>query len=293
MVTPGYLPFHPNPKKPDIALPGGACDSHCHVFGPGDRFPYSEKSSYIPVDAPKETLFQRHRFLGIDRAVIVQASCHGTDNAAMVDALRTGGDAYRGVAIVSADISPAALEELHEAGVRGVRFNFVKRLKARQPIEERRAIVEKIAPLGWHVVVYMEPEDLADIRDFLEEIPLPVVIDHMGRVPVEEGVDSPAFERLAALIGNDKYWLKVSCPERLSKLGPPYEDVDAVAGALIEMMPGRVLWGTDWPHPNMRSHIPDEGVLVDRLATICPDEGRLQALLVDNPTRLYWSDEGR
>jgi len=293
MVTPGYLPIHPNPKKPDIILPPGACDSHCHVFGPGDRFAYSEQSSYIPVDAPKEILFQRHRFLGIERAVIVQASCHGTDNSAMLDALRAGGDAYRGVAIVSADISPAALEELHEAGVRGVRFNFVKRLKARQPLDDRRAIIERIAPLGWHVVIYMEPEDLHDIHGFLEEIPLPVVIDHMGRVPVEDGVDSPAFERLASLIENDKYWLKVSCPERLSKLGPPYADVDAVAKAFIEIMPDRVLWGTDWPHPNMKSHIPDDGILVDRLAAMCPDDTSLRALLVDNPGRLYWNGESR
>ncbi|UCH73517.1 MAG: amidohydrolase family protein [Rhodospirillales bacterium] len=293
MVTPGYLPFHPNPKKPDVVLPPGACDSHCHVFGPGDRFPYSEESSYIPVDAPKEVLFQRHRFLGIERAVIVQASCHGTDNTAMLDALRAGGDAYRGVAIVSADISRAALEDMHEAGVRGVRFNFVKRLKARQPLEERRIIVEKIAPLGWHVVIYMEPEDLPEIQDFLEEIPLPVVIDHMGRVPVEDGADSAAFRRLAALIANDKYWLKVSCPERLSKSGPPYEDVDAVARAFIEIMPDRVLWGTDWPHPNMKSHIPDDGVLVDRLAAICRDDAQLRALLVHNPTGLYWSAADR
>jgi 2-pyrone-4,6-dicarboxylate lactonase len=180
---------------------------------------------------------------------------------------------------------------LHEAGVRGVRFNFVKRLNAGQPIDDRRAIVEKITPLGWHVVIYMEPDDLLDIRDFLAEIPLPVVIDHMGRVPVEEGVGSAAFDRLAALIDDEKYWLKVSCPERLSKLGPPYEDVDAVARALIEIIPDRVLWGTDWPHPNMKSHIPDDGLLVDRLVAICPHDAQRQALLVDNPARLYWNGE--
>lgn len=291
MVTPGYLPFHPNPKKLNVVLPPGACDSHCHVFGPADRFPYSEASSYIPVDAPKEILFRRHRFLGIERAVIVQASCHGTDNSAMLDALRAGGGAYRGVAIASADISPRALEEMHEAGVRGVRFNFVKRLKARQPVADRRAIIERIAPLGWHVVVYMEPEDLHDIRDFLQEIQLPVVIDHMGRLHVEEGVGSPAFDRLAALLDDDRFWLKISCAERLSKLGPPYQDVDAVARALIEILPDRVLWGTDWPHPNMKSHVPDDGMLVDRLAVICPQEAQRQALLVDNPTRLYWNGE--
>ncbi|PCJ84592.1 MAG: 2-pyrone-4,6-dicarboxylate hydrolase [Hyphomicrobiales bacterium] len=290
MVSAGYLAFHPNPKKPDISLPKRACDAHCHVFGPKNVFPYAKNSSYIPVDAPKETLFQRHRFLGFDRSIIVQASCHGTDNAAMIDALIAGGDDYRGVAVVAPDISADELQKMHEAGVRGVRFNFVKRLKVNQSIDDRRKIIEKIAPLGWHVVVYMEPEDLPDIETFLHEIPLPVVIDHMGRLPVAKGVSSPEFTRLATLLQNDKFWLKVGCPERLTEQGPPYSDVDEVAIALIGLIPDQVIWGTDWPHPNMKSHIPDDGFLVDRLATICPQQSQLQALLVDNPDRLYWAD---
>lgn len=290
MVTPGYLAFHPNPKKPDIKLPEGACDSHCHVFGPADRFPYSPTSSYIPVDAPKEMLFQRHQFLGFSRSVIVQASCHGSDNSAMLDALQSAGDNYRGIAIVRPAVSMRELEEMHEAGVRGVRFNFVKRLKAAQPIKDRRTIIEKVAKLGWHIVVYFEPEDLPGIEDFLREIPLPVVIDHMGRVPVEKGPDSAEFDRLANLIGeDDKFWIKVSCPERLSKEGPPYADVDETARALIALKPDRVLWGTDWPHPNMKSHVPDDGLLVERLGIIAPDPADLNRLLVDNPTALYWN----
>ncbi|MEQ9327582.1 MAG: amidohydrolase family protein [Rhodospirillales bacterium] len=289
-MTPGYLAFHPNPKKPDIKLPEGACDSHCHVFGPADRFPYSPTSSYIPVDAPKEMLFQRHQFLGFSRSVIVQASCHGSDNSAMLDALQSAGENYRGIAIVRPAVSMRELEEMHEAGVRGVRFNFVKRLKAAQPIEDRRTIIEKVAALGWHIVVYFEPEDLPGIEDFLREIPLPVVIDHMGRVPVEKGPDSEEFARLANLIGtDDKFWIKVSCPERLSKAGPPYADVDDTARALITLKPDRVLWGTDWPHPNMKSHVPDDGLLVERLGIIAPDPVDLKRLLVDNPTALYWN----
>lgn len=289
MVTPGYLPFHPNPQKPTIALPPGACDTHCHVFGPGGRFPYSSDSTYIPVDAPKEILFQRHRHLGLDRAVLVQASCHGTDNSAMIDALIAGGDAYLGVAIVSPDIGEAQLAEMHAAGVRAVRFNFIKRLQARQPGDVRQKIIEKIIRFSWHVVVYFEIEDLPGIHDFLTRIPTQVVIDHMGCVPVEKGTQSAQFEALARLLTDDRFWVKVSCPERLSKAGPPYDDANDVSQELIRLVPNRVLWGTDWPHPNMKRHMPDDGLLVDRLAAICPNEAQRHALLVDNPTRLYWS----
>lgn len=290
MVTPGYLAFHPNPKKPDIELPARACDTHCHVFGPADRFPYSPASSYIPVDAPKEVLFQRHKFLGIDRAVIVQASCHGTDNAAMLEAVRTGGDAYRGIAILAPDVSEAQLAAMHEIGVRGVRFNFVKRLKARQPEAVRWKIIEKISRFGWHIVVYLEPEDLSDVRDFLSRIPMPVVIDHMARLPMDKGAQSAEFEAVAQLLADDRFWIKVTGPERLSKEGPPYNDTHEVSRALMRLAPDRVLWGTDWPHPNMTTHVPDEGILVDRIGIICEDEDQRQALLVDNPTRLYWND---
>ena len=293
MVTPGYLTYHPNPRKPALALPAGACDAHCHVFGPAAQFPYAPTSSYVPVDAPKDVLFERHAFLGIERAVIVQAGCHGSDNAAMLDALRAGGDAYRGVAIVTPDIPQGDLEEFNAAGVRGVRFNFVKRLKARQSLDARRSVVEKLAPLGWHVVVYLEPDGMAEIVPFLREIAVPVVIDHMGLIPVEKGAGSREFGALADLLASDpKFWVKVSCPERLSNSGPPYDDVDEVARALVAQFPERVLWGTDWPHPNMTSHVPDDGLLVDRIAVICPTEAERKQLLVENPRRLYWAECG-
>ncbi len=288
MVTSGYIPFHPNPSKPEFTLLHGACDSHCHVFGPGDKFPYSSTSSYVPVDASKETLFQRHKHLGVDRAVIVQASCHGTDNRAMIDALQTAGESYRGIAIVDAGISESTLHEMNEIGVRGVRFNFVKRLKARQPIEARVKILNMIKELPWHLVVYFEPADLLEIRGFLEQVPVPVVIDHMGCIPSDKGVSSKEFEELATLLQDDRFWIKVSCPERFSLQGPPYLDMDEVASELIRMIPNRVLWGTDWPHPNMKKEAPDDGILVDRIARICPDIKQQKLLLVDNPTCLYW-----
>ncbi len=290
MVSPGYLAYHPNPKKPDVALPGGSCDSHCHVFGPAARFPFASTSTYEPVDAGCDTLLARHRFLGIDRAVIVQASCHGTNNDAMIDAIKTAGDNYRGVAVVDKDISPEELELMHEAGVRGVRFNFVKRLGSARPLDHYRQILSKIAPLGWHVIVYFDAEDLVALEPFFKSIQVPVVVDHMGRVPVEEGINSKAFELLHNLLTqSDKYWVKVSCPERLSKTGPPYSDVDDIAKALIDSVTDRVLWGTDWPHPNMKSHMPDDGQLVDRIMHIANTEELRQKILIDNPTRLYWS----
>lgn len=285
------MPFHPDPKKPDHALPAGACDSHCHVFGPGNEFPFSDGSTYIPVDAPKETLFQRHRFLGIDRAVIVQASCHGTDNTAMLDALKAAGSEYRGVAVVSDDVSEQELANMHDAGVRGVRFNFVKRLGGGKPLMFYRLILDKIQTFGWHVVVYFDAEDLEDLAPFLRSIDTSVVIDHMGRAPVEQGLGSRPFKLLDTLMSDDEtYWVKISCPERLSKTGPPYTDVDPVAGKLLERFPDRVLWGTDWPHPNMKSHIPDDGLLVDRIMTICHTPELRRKVLIDNPTRLYWSE---
>lgn len=290
MVSPGYLAYHPNPKKPDIALPVGSCDGHCHVFGPAAQFPFAPSSTYEPVDAGCDTLLERHRFLGIDRAVIVQASCHGTNNDAMIDAINRAGDNYRGVAVVDKDISPEELEHMHEAGVRGVRFNFVKRLGSAKPLDHYRQILSKIAPLGWHVIVYFDAEDLVALEPFFRTIQVPVVVDHMGRVPVEEGLNSKAFELLHNLLTqSDKYWVKVSCAERLSKTGPPYSDVDNIAKALIESVTDRVLWGTDWPHPNMKSHMPDDGQLVDRIMQIANTEELRQKILIDNPTRLYWS----
>ena len=290
-ITPGYLAFHPDPRKPAEAPPPNACDAHCHVFGPAARFPFSPTGTYVPVDAPKETLFRRHRHLGFSRAVVVQASCHGTDNAAMVDALRSGGEDYRGVAVVAEDVSEPELAEMHEAGVRGVRFNFVKRLGGGKPLGVYRTILGKIEPFGWHVVVYFDAEDLEDLAPFLRGIEVPVVIDHMGRAPVEQGVESRPFRLLRDLLAGDgKFWVKVSGPERLSRTGPPYADVAPVARELLRIAPERTLWGTDWPHPNMKSHMPDDGALVDWIMAVCDTPALRRQVLVDNPARLYWPD---
>ena len=284
------LPPHPDPKKPDLILPDGACDAHCHVFGPGDIFPYSSAATYRPEDAPKERLFALHKHLGISRSVIVQASCHGTDNSAMVDALIAGNGNYRGVGMVERDISAEALKTLHEAGVRGVRFNFVNHLGEGADRDSVLEVVEKIKPLGWHIVVHFDAEKLEELAPFLKQIDVPMVIDHMGRVDASKGPDQLAFRLLLDLMEDERFWVKVCGSERVSRAGPPFHDAAEYGRLLVDRFSERVLWGTDWPHPNIKVNMPDDGALVDLLKIIAPSREKLQALLVENPTRLYWPE---
>ncbi|MES1202538.1 MAG: amidohydrolase family protein, partial [Pseudomonadota bacterium] len=257
-------------------------------FGPEAVFPYAPERKYTPCDAPKERLFALRDFLGFDKNVIVQATCHGKDNRAMVDAMRAAKGKARGVATVGEDISTAALKELDEAGVRGVRFNFVKRLADYTPLDVLMATARKIEPLGWHVVVYFEAPDLAELAAFFASLPTKVIVDHMGRPDVRLGVDHPQFQAFERMMENEKFWSKVTCPERLSVTGPPYDDVVPFCARLVDRFPNRVLWGTDWPHPNMTTHVPDDGQLVDYIPRIAPTPALQHKLLVDNPTRLYW-----
>ncbi|MYA89909.1 MAG: amidohydrolase family protein [Boseongicola sp. SB0662_bin_57] len=285
-----WLVFHPDPKKPDFALPEGAVDAHCHVFGPSPEFPYAPERKYTPCNAGKDKLFALRDHLGFARNVIVQATCHGKDNSAMVDACRAAGDLARGVASVGADISREALADMHEAGVRGVRFNFVKRLVDATPKEVFIGIAEKIQEFGWSIVVYFEAADLEELEPFLKQLPGIVVVDHMGRPDVTKGVDHPDFERFIRLMAtNENIWTKVTCPERLTVSGPPYEDVVPYCREIVNQFEGRVLWGTDWPHPNMKSHMPDDGALVDFIPQIARTSLQREKLLVTNPMRLYWS----
>jgi 2-pyrone-4,6-dicarboxylate lactonase len=286
----GWLKFHAAPRKPDFRPPPGAVDAHCHVFGPGDVFPYARERKYTPTDAPKENLWALRDFLGFERNVIVQGTCHGADNRALVDALRSSGDRARGVATVTQAFTDAELRALHEAGVRGVRFNFVKRLVDVTPPQVLLEIVRRIAPLGWHVVVYFEAQDLPELEPFLASLPMPVVVDHMGRPDMRQPIDGAEFERFVRFMReHDNVWSKVSGAERLSVSGPPsYSDFVPFARRIVESFPDRVLWGTDWPHPNLKSHMPDDGALVDLLPRIAPTPELQRRLLVDNPTRLYW-----
>lgn len=287
-----WLDYCAHPSRPQFVPPPGAVDAHCHVFGPGDVFPYAPERKYTPCDAGKAQLFALRDFLGFSRNVIVQATCHGADNRALVDALQASGGLARGVATVRDTVSDEELQQLHAAGVRGVRFNFVRRLVDPKPDAYYHAIIDRIAPLGWHVVVYFEAADLAERWNFFTTLPTTVVVDHMGRPDVSQPVEGPEFQRFVRLMAeHGNVWSKVSCPERLSRLGPPgYADVVPFARHLVRQFPDRVLWGTDWPHPNMKDHMPDDGQLVDVIPHIAPTPELQRRLLVDNPMRLYWGE---
>ena len=291
-MDPDWLPFHPNPTKPSFKPPKGAVDAHCHVFGPASKFLFAPERKYTPCDASKDQLFELRNFLGFERNVIVQASCHGTNNDALEDALLSSNNLARGVAVVSPDITDSDLKRLDAAGVRAVRFNFLKRLVDNAPRDIFQNIAKKIANLGWHVVVYIEAEDLEDLVPFLQSLPTDIIFDHMARPDVTAGLNSPNFTLFQKIMENEKFWCKTSCPERLSKEGPErnYSDILPFMRLLIENYSERVLWGTDWPHPNMKSHMPDDGKLVDILEEIAPTPQLQQKLLVDNPMRLYWNN---
>jgi 2-pyrone-4,6-dicarboxylate lactonase len=286
-----YMPFRPDRSRPTYAPPPGAVDAHCHVFGPADVFPYAPERKYTPCDAPKEKLFGLRDFLGFSRNVIVQATCHGADNRALVDALKASKGLARGVATVRASVTDDELKALDEAGVRGARFNFVKRLVDATPRQAYLGVAERVAALGWHVVVYFEAQDLADLIPFLNSLPTTIVVDHMGRPDLAKGVDHPDFRRFVDwMAANPRVWSKVACPERLSLSGPPdYDDFVPFGREIVRLFPDRALWGTDWPHPNMTTHMPDDGDLVNMIPRIAPSPAERQALLVDNPMRLYWS----
>ncbi len=286
-----WLPFHPSPSRPSFTPPAGAVDAHCHVFGPGDVFPYAPERKYTPCDASAAQLFALRDLLGFERNVIVQATCHGSDNRAMVDALQQSNGSARGVATVTPNVTDDELAAMDEAGVRGVRFNFVKRLVDPKPDAYYEEIVARIAPLGWHIVVYFEAADLHDRWQLFTSLPTDVVVDHMGRPDVSKDVDGPEFAEFLEFMKAPNVWAKVTCPERLTVAGPPYDDVVPFARRVVHQFGDRVLWGTDWPHPNLKSHVPDDGALVDFIPRIATNPAAQQRLLVDNPTRLYWGDQ--
>jgi 2-pyrone-4,6-dicarboxylate lactonase len=297
--TPGWLDWHADPSKPRFKLPDGAVDAHCHVFGPGAEFPYAAERKYTPCDASKHQLVRLRDHLGFSRNVVVQATCHGADNRAMVDALRHSGGRARGVATVGHGVSDAELQAMHAAGVRGVRFNFVRRLVDFTPREQLMQIAGRVARLGWHVVIYFEGIDLPELWDFFTALPTIIVVDHMGRPDVGKPVDGPEFDLFVKFMRQTpNVWSKVSCPERLSVTGPsalngepkPYRDVIPFARRIVESFPDRVLWGTDWPHPNLKDHMPDDGLLVDFIPHIAVTPELQRKLLVDNPMRLYWPE---
>lgn len=291
-MTREATPTIPAPKRdsgpPSFTPPPGSTDAHCHIFGPARRFPFADGRTYTPPDSGLEEFRDLQRRLGLSRAVFVQASCHGTDNSAMLDALVRGEGRYAGVAMIDDTHSDADLDELHEAGVRGIRFNFVEHLGGSPDLDRFWRLIQRIEPRGWHVELHFDAKDLPRYGELLDRIPVPFIIDHMARVDAAKGVEQPPFQHLLRRLSEDeRSWVKISGAERLSAGGaPPYDDVIPFGQALVDAAPTRVLWGTDWPHPNVRQ-MPDDGELLDFLVKMVPDEARRDRILVENPSVLY------
>ncbi|MFJ3797510.1 amidohydrolase family protein [Streptomyces sp. NPDC090088] len=289
--SPGCPPPHPSPRAPKLLLPPGSCDAHCHIFGPAGRFPYAPERTFTPLDAPKEQLRALHAHLGLTRAVVVQSSCHGHDHRVLLDALAAGGGRVRGVALIGETTSRAEVEELHRAGVRAFRLNFLPHLRSRPTNAEIDAVLERVDGLGWAAQLHVRGDDLPGLTDVVRALPGRVVIDHMGRVDLTAGRDTPATRTLRTLLDTGDVWVKVSGVDRLSLQGPPFTDAVTLAASLVAHAPERVVWGTDYPHVNITGDPPDDGLLVDLLEHIAPEPAVLQRLLVTNPTELFDFDE--
>jgi 2-pyrone-4,6-dicarboxylate lactonase len=286
-LTPTILPPNPNPKKPRLTLPPLACDSHFHVFGPHAKFPYAPNRPFTPTDAPKEDLFRLHEFLGFQRGVFVQSTCHGSDHAALVDLLAAGKGRYRGVALLEPTMQPEEIERLDDAGVRGLRLHFYfAHLGQTRPREDMLKMIALAEPHGWHVAIHCGGNGVVELYEFIRSIDAPVVIDHIARVDVGEGLHGKAFSTLRRLLDTGNVWVKLSGTDRITKQPYPYADAVPFARDLAAHAPERVVWGTDWPHPNHKA-IPNDGELVDLIAEIAPDEKTRRLMLVDNPTKLF------
>jgi 2-pyrone-4,6-dicarboxylate lactonase len=280
-------PPDPHPRKPKFKPPPLACDAHCHVFGPAAKFPYAPDAPYWPPDSPFESLRELHKKLGLERAVIVHASCHGSDMRVTLDAIARSGGSYRGTAIIDESCSEKEFQRMHDGGIRGVRFNFVRHLGGRPDLGFFRKTIQKLPFFGWHLVLHVDANDLVEFKDLFSKLPVPMVIDHMGRVKAADGLEQAPFKVLLEFMKNENCWVKVCGAERVSSLGPPFTDAVPFARALIAAASERVLWGTDWPHPNVGGHMPNDGDLVDLFPLMAPEPEMQYKILVDNPARLY------
>jgi 2-pyrone-4,6-dicarboxylate lactonase len=277
--------YHNNPTEPRLRLPEFSCDAHFHILGPREKFPFDTQAPYTPFDAPKDVLIDRHMFLGIERGVVVQSAAHGLDHSAAADFLADHQGSYVGVALARVNTDMAELKKLHGQGFRAVRFNFVQHLGGGPALSDVMKLATKLAVLGWHLQLYVEPSMILKMTPELKLSPVPVVIDHMGHIEASHGLDEPGFTHLLKLMEDKRFWVKVSGLERASRQGAPYADAVPFARKLVAEFGDRVVWGSDWPHPNLAS-VPDDGVLVDLIAEFA-NEAQRQALLVDNPLRLY------
>jgi predicted TIM-barrel fold metal-dependent hydrolase len=281
------------PSRPKLPLPDKACDTHAHVFGPAERFPYAADRSYTPPDAPLAKYLAMLDTLGFARGVLVQGSAHGSDNAAMLDALERKPERLRGVAVADASVTSDTLRRWHAIGVRALRFNHFFQggqlhYRGGVPLTDARALAPVMKDLGWHLQLWIDVQDLPETVLLLRDLDLPVMIDHMGRTPAAAGTGTPGFQALLRLLAAGGCWVKLSGAHRISRNGPDYPDAWPFHAALVAENPERLVWGGDWPHPRMEAHdIPDVGHLLDLFQQWTPDVAIRHRILVDNPVRLY------
>ena len=285
--APTILPPDPKPNTPKFKAPPLSCDAHTHIFGPDAQYPYADDASYIPHDAGLADFRWLHDAIGIERAVIVNASCHGLDNTVVTDAIAASNGRYKGVGNVDDSFTEKQIDALDKGGIHGCRFTFLKRLGRTPDMSAFHRVVDKIKAFRWHVVIYLDPETVADFAPMLEKLPVDYIIDHMGTIKTDKGLDGANFKALLDLATRDqKCWVKACGFERASVAGAPFLDAVPFGAKLVETIPDRVLWGTDWPHPNVPV-MPDDGELVDLIPLFAPDPVQQRKLLVDNPARLY------
>ncbi|MEQ3551054.1 amidohydrolase family protein [Pseudonocardia nematodicida] len=290
---PEYAPFDPDTREPADPAPPFACDSQTHIFGDPERFPTRPDAAYVTYDATVEAMLQMHKTLGIERGVIVQSTAYGTDHAALIDALRIAGPGYQGCGVVNDTVSDTHLAEMHEAGVRGARFNFHPKLKNALPTpEDVRRTAARVVPLGWHLKLHMNGLDPREVTPLLEDVETDVVIDHFGPLQYPHGLDDPHFAHVCELLQRGNWWIMLSNGDRRSQTGYPWDDATAYAREYVARAPERVLWATDWPHPLHAGPIPNDGELMDLLSRYAPDPADRRRILVDNPARLFRFDDG-
>jgi len=293
------MPPDPNPRKPRFTPPPNSCDTHAHVFGPPDKFPFSPTRQYTPPAAPIEHYLNMLAVIGIDRGVVVQPSAHGFDNTATLDAIAKKGGCFRGIARVDDTTTAEELKGLHEGGIRGVRFNLLDRSAGNIKLMVFDRVIERLVEFGWSVDLHIDPKNLMEQEGRIRAIPVPVVFDHLARINPADGLGQEAFQLLLDFLKDERFWVKLTGADKISRTdsrsdkGLFYTDVVPFARALIEAAPDRVIWVTDWPHSNIfvPGKTPNDGDLLDLLSEFAPDESVRHKILVDNPSRLYGFDQ--
>jgi predicted TIM-barrel fold metal-dependent hydrolase len=278
------------PRKPQLTLPPRACDCHAHIMGPQARYAYAPARVYTPPDCLLPDYLKMLSTLGVERAVLVQPSVYGTDNSVMLEAMKTAGGRFRGVAVVADDVPDAELKKLDAAGVRGVRVNIVDvkdRKPGTLPMDSLTKLAQRVAPFGWHMEFLMHADEFPDLDRAFADFPVAIVLGHLGYLNIGRLPADPGFRALLRLVTSGRAWVKLTGPYRITRAPPPYPDTVPFAKALLDANPERIVWGTDWPHVMLKGAMPNDGELADVIADWIPDARMREQVLVTNPARLY------